>query len=138
MTERIYVSRNTFLVAGVAAVLTFLALLWIGKTRDHVQTQEQESVLPEKRVPLASTTVKPLPTQPNLAPMPVLEHWSPPPTEFVRTVTPVSLHNARGKEVKQFEAGKRLRVTKRDGENITINYLGTDYTIPTVSTEPSR
>lgn len=138
MTERIYVSRNTFLVAGVAAVLTFLALLWIGKTRDRAQTQDQESVSPEKRVTLASTTTKPPPTQPNAASLPVLDHWSPPPTEFVRLVTPVSLQNARGKEVKQFEVGKRLRVTKRDGENITINYLGADYTIPTASTEPSR
>jgi type IV secretory pathway VirB10-like protein len=138
MTERIYVSRNTFVVAGVAAVLTFLALLWLGKPRDRGQTPDQESVSPEKRVTLASTTTKPLPTQPNPAPLPVLEHWAPPPTEFVRLVAPVSLHNARGKEVKQFEVGKRLRVTRRDGENITINYLGADYTIPTASTEPSR
>lgn len=138
MTERIYVSRNTFVVAGVAAVLTFLALLWLGKPRDRGQTPDQESVSSDKRVTLASTTTKPLPTQPNLAPLPVLDHWSPPPTEFVRLVAPVSLHNARGKEVKQFEVGKRLRVTRRDGENITINYLGADYTIPTASTEPSR
>jgi hypothetical protein len=138
MTERIYVSRNTFFVAGVAAVLTFLALLWIGKTRDRAQTHEQESVSPEKRVTLASTTTKPVTTQPKPASLPVLDHWSPPPTEFVRLVTQVSLHNARGKEVKQFEVGKRLRVTKRDGDKITINYLGTDYTIPTASTEPSR
>lgn len=136
MTERIYVSRNTFLVAGVAAVLTFLALLWLGKTRERAQTQDQES--PEKRVTLASTTTKPPATQPNPALLPVLDHWSPPPTEFVRLVIPVSLKNARGKEMKQFEVGKRLRVTKRDGEKITINYLGTDYTIPTASTEPSR
>jgi len=138
MTERIYVSRNTFLVAGVAAVLTFLALLWIGKSRDRAQTQDQESASQEKRVMLASTTTKPPPTQADAASLPVLEHWSPPPTEFVRLVTPVSLQNARGKEVKQFEVGKRLRVTRRDGENITINYLGADYTIPTASTEPSR
>jgi hypothetical protein len=138
MTERIYLSRNTFLVAGVAAILTFLALLWLGKTRDRAQTQDQESVSPEKRVMLASTTTKPPPPQPKAAPLPVLEHWSPPPTEFIRLVTPVSLQNARGKEVKQFEVGKRLRVTKRDGETITINYLGSDYTVPAASTEPSR
>lgn len=138
MTERIYVSRNTFVVAGLAAVLTFLALLWLGKPRDRGQTPDQESVSPDKRVTLASTTTKPLPTQPDAASLPVLEHWSPPPTEFVRLVAPVSLQNARGKEVKQFEVGKRLRVTKRDGENITINYLGADYTIPTAATEPSR
>ena len=138
MTERIYVSRNTIFVAGIAAVLTFLALLWVGKPRDRGQMPDQDSVSPDKRVTLASTTTKPPAAQPNSAPLPVLDHWSPPPTEFVRLVTPVSLHNARGKEVKQFEVGKRLRVSKRDGENITINYLGTDYTIPTASTEPSR
>jgi hypothetical protein len=138
MTERIYVSRNTFLVAGIAAVLTFLALLWLGKPRDRGQMPEHDSVSPDKRVTLASTTTKPPATHPNAAPLPVLDHWSPPPTEFVRLVAPVSLHNARGKEVKQFEVGKRLRVSKRDGANITINYLGADYTIPTASTEPSR
>ena len=138
MTERIYVSRNTFLVAGIAAVLTFLALLWLGKPRDRGQIPDNESASPDKRVTLASTTTKSPATQPNAAPLPVLDHWSPPPTEFVRLVSPVSLHNARGKEVKQFEVGKRLRVSKRDGANITINYLGTDYTIPTASTEPSR
>ena len=31
MFARIYASRNAFLVAGIAAVLTFLALWWLGK-----------------------------------------------------------------------------------------------------------
>ncbi|MEY2489577.1 MAG: hypothetical protein QOC70_1519 [Verrucomicrobiota bacterium] len=135
MAERIYVSRNTFLVAGIAAVLTFLALVWIGKTRDRVQTRDQEPASAEKRVTLAST-MQPSTTQSDQASLPVADRWTPPPTEFVRLTTEVTLRNARGKEVKQFEVGKRLRVSKRDGEKITINYLGADYTIPTASTEP--
>jgi hypothetical protein len=136
MMERIYVSRNTFLVAGIAAVLTFLALLWLGRNRDQVQTRDQESSSPEKRLALASALTQPATTQPNPASLPVLDRWTPAPVEFVRLTTEFTLRNSRGKEVKQFEAGKRLRVSKRDGETITINYLGTDYTIPAASTEP--
>ncbi len=135
MMERIYVSRNTFLVAGIAAVLTFLALLWLGKSRDQAQTQERESSTPENRVVLASA-MQPSTAPSNRAALPELDHWTPAPVEFVRLTRDVTLRSSRGKEVKQFEVGKRLRVSKRDGETITINYLGGDYTIPTASTEP--
>jgi hypothetical protein len=138
MMERICVSRNTFLVAGSAAVLTFLALLWVGKTRDRGQDQERESASTEKRVTLASALTQPSSTQPNRASLPIVDSWTPAPVEFVRLTTAVTLRNSRAKEVKQFEVGKRLRVSKRDGETITINYLGADYTIPAASTEPSK
>jgi hypothetical protein len=137
MMERIYVSRNTFVVAGIAALLTFLALLWIGKTRDEAQTRDRESSAPENRVVLASA-MQPATTQPKPASLPIVDSWTPAPVEFVRLTTAITLRNSRAKEVKQFEAGKRLRVSKRDGETITINYLGTDYTIPAASTEPSK
>jgi hypothetical protein len=138
MMERIYVSRSTFLVAGIAAVLTFLALLWIGKSRDQAQTRDQEASVPENRVVLASAMQPSSSTQSRPAALPALDPWTPAPIEFVKLTREITLRNARGKEVKQFEVGKRLRVSKRDGEKITINYLGADYTIPTASTEPWR
>lgn len=132
MTERIYVSRNTLLVAGIAAVLTFLALVWVGNTRDRKLSS------PEKAVAAAPPIVEPGTTQSIPASLPQVDHWIPPPVEFVKVTAPVSLYNSRGKEVKQFPIGKRLRVSKRAGDKITINYLGADYTIPTASTELSK
>ena len=123
MTERIYVSRNAVLVAGIAAVLTFLALVWVS---------------PAKRVALAPAIMQPPTTQSAPASLPLVDHWAPARTEFVTLTAAVSLHNSRGKEVKQFPVGKRLRVSKRAGDEVTINYLGDEYTIPKASTEPSQ
>ena len=138
MTERTYVSRNAFVAAGIAAVFTFVALVWIGKTGDRFQARNQEPPAPEKHV--ASAPVKmPPPTTPSTpVALSQVDHWIPPPVEFVKLTAVVSVHNARGKEVKQFPVGKRLRVSKRAGDTITINYLGDEYTIPVASTEPSQ
>ena len=138
MIARIYASRNAFFVAGVAAVLTFLALLWVGKTGDRVRIRDQKRLartVPEKSVvPSAQTAA----VRGNLAAMPVVDHWTPAPIEIVKLTAPVTIRNSRGKEVKQFPVGKRLRVTKRSGDQVTIDYLGDEYPIPAASTEPSE
>src|ERR1044071_7630902 len=137
MIARIYASRNAFFVAGIAAVLSFLALLWIGKAGDRVHARDRNDSHPEKRVALAPPPAA-LKTQSAQASLPVVEHWAPAPIEFVKLTAGVTLYNSRGKEVKQFSVGKRLRVSKRAGDKITIDYLGDEYTIPTASTDPSQ
>jgi hypothetical protein len=138
MTERTYVSRNAFLVAGIAAVFTFLALVWIGKTGDRFHARDRELSASEKPVAPAPAKMPVSTTQSAPASLPVVDHWQPPPMEFVKLTAVVSVHNSRGKEVKQFPVGKRLRVSKRTGDTITINYLGDEYSIPAASTEPSQ
>ena len=137
MIARIYASRNAFLLAGIAAVLSFLTLLWITKAGERVQARDRKTSPPEKRVVLAPP-LQASKTQPAQASFPVAEHWVPAPIEFVKLTSGVTLYNSRGKEVKQFSVGKRLRVSKRAGDKITIDYLGDEYIIPTASTEPSQ
>lgn len=137
MTERVYVSRNTYFVSGIAAVLTFLALLWVGKTRDQNRTvADQSPAASEKRAVAPASRREPSTAEFASTSLPADDHWTPAPAEFVRLTAEVTLRNSRGKELKVFPIGKRLRVSKRDGEQLTIDYLGADYIIPTASTEP--
>lgn len=137
MMPRIEVSRNTFLVAGIAAVVAFLTLVVIGKIGDRTSGQSRKTPPAEKRIPVVPPRQGPI-ARPTPAALAVFDRWTPPPTEIVRLTSAVTVYNARGKEVKQFPVGKRLKVSKRAGEQITIDYLGDQYTIPTASTEPSQ
>jgi hypothetical protein len=137
MMPRIEVSRNTFLVAGVAAVVAFLTLVVIGRLGDRTHSQSRGTSTPEKRIAVVPPRQGPI-ARPTAAALAVFDRWTPPPTEIVRLTSAVTVYNSRGKEVKQFPVGKRLKVSKRAGEQITIDYLGDEYTIPTASTEPSQ
>lgn len=138
MTQRIYVSRNAFLVAGIAAVLMFLALAWVDKTRHRVDERDKELSSPEKQTALAVPKMQPSTKHSDLESLALTDPWKPAPTEFVRLTAPVALLNSRGKEVKQLPVGKRLRISRRAGDDITINYLGADYVVPTIFTEAAQ
>jgi hypothetical protein len=125
-------------MAGSAAVLTFLTLVWIGNTPDRVQTRDEKTSSQEERVASAPTAMKPSTMESTSESSLVADRGTPAPAEFVKLTAEVSLYNSRGKAVKQFPVGKRLRVSKRTGDKTTIDYLGEDYTIPSASTQPSR
>jgi hypothetical protein len=137
MTERDYVSRNVFLVAGLAAIVTFISLWFVGNA-GRTPTKERTTAASERHRP--AVTPAPLATlaKSRMAKLDLDEEWTPPPVEFVKTTAQVSLYNSRGKEVKQFPAGKRLRVNSQEGDQITIDYLGELYTIAAKSVVPSN
>ena len=125
-------------MAGIAAVLTFLALMRFANPRDRVQARDEKPSSQEERVAAAPATVEPLTTESTSESPQLADRWTPAPAEFVKLTAEVSLYNSRGKAVKQFPVGKRLRVSKRTGDKTTIDYLGDEYTIPSASTQPSR
>jgi hypothetical protein len=97
MTERIYVSRNAFLAAGIAAVLTFFALAWVAHTGDRVHARDREHSSPEEHVALAPAVMQLSTTESTPAALPLVDHWTPAPTEFVKLIDAVSVYNSRGK-----------------------------------------
>jgi hypothetical protein len=61
-----------------------------------------------------------------------------PATDFVRLTDYFTLVDARGREVKTLDPGKKLRVVDRAVNEITIDYLGDKFTIPAAITEPAQ
>lgn len=139
MVERAHGMRNALVVAGTAAVLTFLLLILAGKTWDRFRPKPQAVADATPKLPAAAApmTFAPI-NRPKVTAAAPEENWKPAPTEFVKLTTPISLYNARGKEVKQFPIGKRLRVRERTGDKVVIDYLGDEYTIAAVATAPSE
>jgi hypothetical protein len=72
------------------------------------------------------------------APPPLPEFSPLPKEEFVRLTVATTLRDAKGKEVKTLDPGKRLRVAGRSETEVTVYFWNEKYVVPTASTEPER
>jgi hypothetical protein len=125
-------------VAVSGAILVAIGLTIYFNRSAARRTPLDPSLVPQPSASASLKTELPSHVLATAAPS-VFEQWTPRPVEFVRLRTPVSLFNSRGKEIKRLETGKRLRVTRwSNGTEITVNYLGADYSIPATSAEPSN
>jgi hypothetical protein len=136
MIEGSNVTRSAFFVATIAALITFLAMAGIWKTIDHPRSSTEASSSSEKAKTQFSSRTQARPQAALPRSVTLTESWTPAPVEFVKLTAAVSLYNSRGKEVKQFPVGKRLRVRDREGDKVTIDYLGDAYTIAATATAP--
>ena len=81
---------------------------------------------------------EPAATVPATPPVSGLLEASPtPPPEFVRLTSEVTLRDAKGREVKTLERGKRLRVAARTETEVTVYFWNDKFSIPIANTEPA-
>ena len=68
----------------------------------------------------------------------LIESSPTPPPEFVRLTAETTLRDAKGREVKTLERGKRLRVAARTETEVTVYFWNEKYSIPIARTEPAQ
>jgi hypothetical protein len=131
-------SLRLFLFAVIAiALVSFVYFVAQHSPKRSPSTSRRSDQVTKEAVPAVSKPT--LTSQASAeADLPAIQQWAPGVTEFVRLTAPVTLYNSRGKALRQLEAGKRLRVVKRLGDQVTINYVGDEYTISAAATEPSK
>lgn len=100
--------------------------------------QKLRSTIAATNAFLSGPSSSPEPPQTQVGATPLPEFSPTPPPQFIRVTDWFTLTNTKGKEVKTLEPGKRLRVVSRQGDKITVDYLGESFSIPATVTEPSQ
>lgn len=106
----------------------------IGENADGIQRRIQDiiSSVPNTPEPDRRTSA------PTASPTPLPEFVATPPPQFVRLTDWFTLTDAKGREIKTLEPGKRLRVISRSADKVTIDYLGDTFSIPANVTESAK